>query len=175
MSYDDVAWEKSDSVFEVWKHKLYENDVLQAIGRFVEKHRGGIAIKLCNPLRGSFNTCVRVNFSDGGAAMIRFPCPGVVMFPEEKVRKEVATMRYIQENTSIPVPMVLHYGMADECPYNLGPFIIMEYVEHAYNLTDLFKEPGSLHEAMTMDPNVTEEKLSSVYEQMADVLLELSK
>lgn len=124
MSYDDVAWEKSDNVFDAWKHKLYSNDALQAIGGFVQKHRGGVATKLCNPLRGSFNVCIRVEFLDGGAAIIRIPCPGVVMFPEEKVKREVATMRHVQENTSIPVPLILHYGMADECPYNLGPFII---------------------------------------------------
>jgi len=107
--------------------------------------------------------------------MIRFPCPSVVMFPKEKVRKEVATMRYIQQNTSIPVPLILHYGMADECPYSLEPFIIMEYVEHAYDLTELFKEHNSAGDRMAIDPNITDEKLSSVYEQMADILLELSK
>ncbi|KFZ18599.1 hypothetical protein V501_01128 [Pseudogymnoascus sp. VKM F-4519 (FW-2642)] len=46
MSYDDVAWEKGDDVFDAWKHKLYRNDVLQAIGGFVQKHRGGVATKL---------------------------------------------------------------------------------------------------------------------------------
>ncbi|OBT74569.1 hypothetical protein VF21_07528 [Pseudogymnoascus sp. 05NY08] len=167
MSYDDVAWEKSDDVFDAWKHKLYRNDVLQAIGTFVQKHRGGVAIKLCNPLRGSFNVCIKVEFLDGGAAMIRIPYPGVVMFPEEKVKRE--------ENTSIPVPLILHYGMADECPYNLGPFIIMEYVKHAYDLTELFKEQRSTGDTMAIDPNITDEKLSCVYEQMADILLELSK
>ncbi|OBT87977.1 hypothetical protein VE02_04523 [Pseudogymnoascus sp. 03VT05] len=160
MSYDDVAWERSDDVFDAWKHKIYRNDVLQAIGRFVQKHRGGVAIKLCNPLRGSFKVCIKAEFSDGGAAMIRIPCPGVVIFPEEKVKREVATMRYVQENTSIPVPLILHYGMADECPYNLGPFIIMEYVKHAYDLTELFKEQGSTGDTMAIDPNITEEKLS---------------
>ncbi|KFZ18178.1 hypothetical protein V502_04242 [Pseudogymnoascus sp. VKM F-4520 (FW-2644)] len=91
MSYDDVAWEKSDNVFDAWKHKLYRNDVLQTIGRFVQKHRGGVAIKLCNPLRGSFN------------------------------------------------------------------------------------EQDSTGDTMAIDPNITDEKLSCVYEQMADILLELSK
>ncbi|KFY86522.1 hypothetical protein V500_07577 [Pseudogymnoascus sp. VKM F-4518 (FW-2643)] len=175
MSYDDVAWEKSDDVFDAWKHKLYRNDVLQAIGRFIQKHRGGVAIKLCNPLRGSFNVCIKVEFLDGGSAVIRIPCPGVVMFPEEKVKREVATMRYVQENTSIPVSLILHYRMADECPYNLRPFIIMEYVKHAYDLTELFKEQDSTGDTMAIDPNITDEKLSCVYEQMADILLELSK
>ncbi|OBT61758.1 hypothetical protein VE03_09100 [Pseudogymnoascus sp. 23342-1-I1] len=163
MSYDDVAWEKSDEVFDAWKHKLYRNDVLQAIGIFVQKHRGGVAIKICNPLRGSFNVCIQVEFLDGGSAMIRIPCPGVVMFPEEK------------ENTSIPLPLILYYEMADECPYNLGPFIIMEYVKHAYDLTELFKEQDSTGDTMAIDPNITDEKLSCFYEQMADILLELSK
>jgi hypothetical protein len=55
-------------------------------------------------------------FSDGGSAIIRFPQPGNIRFPEEKIRKEVAIMRYIADKTSIPVPFVLHYGMGDEGP-----------------------------------------------------------
>lgn len=36
----DVACEKSDDIFEVWKHNLHRFDVLEAIGSFVQKHRG---------------------------------------------------------------------------------------------------------------------------------------
>lgn len=95
ISYDDVSWEKSDDVFEVWKHNLYRNDVLQAIGKFVQKHRGGVAIKLCNPLRDSFNVCIQVDFLEGGSAMTQIPCPGVIMFSEEKGKREAAAMRHV--------------------------------------------------------------------------------
>lgn len=43
-----------------------------------------------------------MTYEDGGSSLIRFPKPGATMFPEEKARNEVAAMRYIQDNTSIP-------------------------------------------------------------------------
>lgn len=58
-----------------------------------------------------------------------FRAPEEMMFPEEKVRNEVAVMTFLKKNTNIPVPGIIHYGMGDESPAGLGPFILMEYVE----------------------------------------------
>jgi aminoglycoside phosphotransferase (APT) family kinase protein len=176
MPYDDVAWEKSDTTFDTWKKQLYDADTLREIGQLIAQHRGGVPEELYAPIRGAFNVCLRMRFRDGGSALIRFPCPGVVMFPEEKVRAEVAVMRYIKHHTSIPVPFVLHYGMTDESPRGLGPFIIMEYVEHAHDLVDVLNTPGlGLQDRPVLDPNISEERLEFVYSQMADILLQLSK
>jgi hypothetical protein len=58
--------------------------------------------------------------------MIRFLQPVYFEYAEEKLLAEVAAMRYISENTTIPIPFVLHYGMKEESPGGLGPFIMME-------------------------------------------------
>lgn len=116
MSYDNVAWVRSDEIFDAWKQKLLTTESYLAIGRLIAKHRGGTPIELCAPVRGAFNVCLQMKFEDGGSAIIRFPCPGVVMFPEEKVRNEVAVMRFIEQNTTIPVPHVFYHGTADESP-----------------------------------------------------------
>ena len=42
------------------------------------------------------------------------------MFSEAKVRNEVATIRYIQDHTSTPVPFILHWGTKEETTYDLG-------------------------------------------------------
>ncbi|KAJ5127721.1 phosphotransferase family protein [Penicillium atrosanguineum] len=76
-----------------------------------------------------------MKFEDGGSAIIRFPKPGAVMFPEEKVRNEVAAMRFIQDHTSIPVPSIFHWGTKEESPIGLF-FIILEYIEHEMDLSD---------------------------------------
>ncbi|KIH93607.1 hypothetical protein SPBR_09178 [Sporothrix brasiliensis 5110] len=44
-------------------------------------------------------------------------------------------MRYVAAKTSIPVPHVYHYGIADENPVGLGPFIIMDYIDHYETLS----------------------------------------
>ncbi|KAL9127442.1 MAG: hypothetical protein Q9217_003679 [Psora testacea] len=176
MPYDDVAWAKSDDTFNEWKEKLYTEQSFKAIGELIANHRGGIPTELCAPLRGSFNVCLRMKFEDGGSAMIRFPCPGVVMFPEEKIRNEVAVMRFLEQNTSIPVPHVIYYGTKDESPCGLGPFIIMDYIEHTHDLVDALNTPGlTLNDRPVLDPHISTERLEFVYSQMCDILLELHK
>lgn len=74
-------------------------------------------------------------------------------------------MRYIAENTTIPFPFILHHGMTDESPGGLGPFIIMEYIEHSGDLVEVLKAPKSLDK----------DKLAYIYGQIADIMLQLAK
>ena len=103
MNYDDTALTRCDETFERWKTTILEREVLREIGGFVEKHRGeagGVLDELSAPERGSFNLWFRAKFKDEeGSAVIRFPCPGASMFPEEKVQREVAVMRFLERFT----------------------------------------------------------------------------
>ncbi|RMJ26390.1 Phosphotransferase enzyme family [Aspergillus sp. HF37] len=127
MHFDDVAWERSEDITDSWVDGIFaEESTLRAIGQFIVTHRRGVPVELGDPKAGYFNILFRMKFQDGGSAIIRFPKPGETMFPEEKVRNEVATIRYIQDHTSIPVPFILHWGTKEESPLGLGPFIIME-------------------------------------------------
>ncbi|PTU21307.1 hypothetical protein P175DRAFT_0500208 [Aspergillus ochraceoroseus IBT 24754] len=58
---------------------------------------------------------------------------------------EVAAIRYLQDHTSIPVPFILHWGTKEESPLGLGPFIIMEYIEHEMNMSKALNTPGISH------------------------------
>lgn len=115
-----------------------------------------------------------MQFQDGGSAVIRFPKAGTTMFPEEKMRNEVAAMKVIQEKTPIPAPFILHWEMREESPLKLGPFIIMEYVKHHTDVGQAMNVPGrSLQDPPYLDPNTDPEKLEMLYKQIADVLLQL--
>jgi len=171
--YDELAWDKNEDIFQVWLRKLRSS--YREIGVLVARLRGGIPIELCAPQRGSFNACMRIKFQDGGSVLIRLPCPGKIMFPDEKTRHEVAVMRFIEQKTSIPVPHVVAYGMADENPTGLGPFIIMDYIPHTSDLSDVLNTPSFKPEDRPLlNPDISPEKLEYVYSQMADILLELS-
>lgn len=76
-----------------------------------------------------------MSYKNTSSAIIRLPQPSATVFPEENVRNEVATMRYILDQTSIPVPFVLHLGIRKDGPLDpeLGSFIIMEYIDHQTN------------------------------------------
>lgn len=117
-----------------------------------------------------------IQFEEGGSAIIRFPKPGATMFPEAKVRNEVAVIRYLQDNTSIPVPFILNWGSREESPLGLGPFIIMEYINHETDLATALNTPGFSGEDRTrLNPDINIDKLEMLYGQIADILLQLSK
>ena len=100
---------------------------------------------------------------------------GVVAFPDEKIRYEVAAMRYVAANTTIPVPHVYHYATAADNPTGLGPFIIMDYVEHHHNMSRELLDPTRAYDdTPILDPEISEEKLEGLYAQMANILLQLS-
>ncbi|KAJ5466998.1 hypothetical protein N7475_004750 [Penicillium sp. IBT 31633x] len=177
MKYDDVAWERSEYITDKWVDGIFaEESTLRAIGQFIVKYRRGIPVELCDPRSGYFNIVFRMKFQDGGSAIIRFPKPGATMFPEEKVRNEVAVMRYIQNHTSIPVLFILHWGTKEESPLGLGPFIIVEYIHHDMNLTKALNMPElRVEDRPRLDPNIETSKLEMLYGQFADILLQLNK
>ncbi|KAJ5584415.1 phosphotransferase family protein [Penicillium hispanicum] len=164
MHFDDVAWERSEDMADNW------------LDAFIVKHRRGVPVELGDAKAGYFNVMFRMKFQDGGSAIIRFPKPGATMFPEEKVRNEVAAIRYIQDHTSIPVPFILHWGTKEESPLGLGPFIIMEYIDHEMNMNKAMNMPElGIEDRPRLDPNIETSKLEMLYSQFADLLLQLNK
>ncbi|KAL3421251.1 phosphotransferase [Phlyctema vagabunda] len=159
MSYDDVAWEKSDEIEAAWKSKMLKQENLREIGGFIAKNRSGVPEFLHRPKTGAFNVIAKMDFADG-SAIIRFPIPGSCMFPEEKTRYEVAVTRFIQDKTAIPVPFVLHRGTAKEGPGDFGPFMLMDYNEHLEDACDALNTPGLTRDDIPiLDPNISNGKL----------------
>ncbi|KAJ5780265.1 hypothetical protein N7457_005425 [Penicillium paradoxum] len=174
--YDDVAWEKSEEIADTWVDQFFDPSISRPVGNFLLKHH-----KPDNPVRfdildkGTFNISLRMTYKTG-AAIIRFPLPGATMFPEEKLRSEVAIMRYIHDETPVPVPFVLHCGPKKDSPLELGPFIIMEYIEHNSNMYDLLNIPNCPgKERGRLNPSIDENLLQTLYGELATVLLQLSQ
>ncbi|KAJ6440186.1 phosphotransferase family protein [Purpureocillium lavendulum] len=174
--YDDEAWDRGEAVFDAMRDALFNEELYHEIAAFVTKHRkGGRPMKFFPPKCGAFNFHYRIQYSDGKSAIIRFPLPGYFNVAEEKVLAEVATMRYIADHTTIPVPFILHYGMTDESPRGLGPFIVMEYIDHSGDVTDVLCTPGrASEEKPVLDPAIDEAKLEYMCEQIADIMIQLA-
>ena len=114
-------------------------------------------------------------FTNNFGAIIRFPLPGAVMFPQEKVHNEVSTMQFISEKTPIPVPYIFRSVETKECPSDLGPFIIMGYVPHKGSMGDLLETPG--HQAgqrPVLDPALKPARLEVLYRKLARIVLSLA-
>jgi aminoglycoside phosphotransferase (APT) family kinase protein len=145
IQFDSLAWERSDAMYDAWCKKLLPEETLRTVGRFIVKESdGGLATELSIPQAGGFNACVKMDFDNSPALLIRFPQPGVIRFTEEKLIREVDVMRFVADKTGIPVPFVLHAGMADEGPAGMGPFVLMEYIPHARNMSAVLNTPGTL-------------------------------
>ncbi|KAJ5918133.1 hypothetical protein N7454_010508 [Penicillium verhagenii] len=106
MHYDDASREKSEEIADSWVRQFLEPDITRPIGGFLLRlHNPGDGTDLFSILeKGAFNISLRMKYKNAGSAVIRFPQPGATMFPEEKVRNEVAIMRLVYDKTSIPVP-----------------------------------------------------------------------
>lgn len=127
--------------------------------------------------KGSFNTGLRIRRGNSNEhVLIRFPAPATYgSWRDEKVKNEEMVMRYLHEHTSLPVPRVLDVGLAEESPQQLGPFIIMEFVD-GQDLCELLKQQAEdKTEPVVLDPNVDDAKLDFVYEQIAGFMLEISR
>ncbi|KAJ5146129.1 uncharacterized protein N7515_000693 [Penicillium bovifimosum] len=174
MCPDDVAWEQAEETSDSWLVQFLEVDMLRPIADFILIHNRGEVTEFAILRKGSYNILLRLKYRNG-ATVIRLSQPGAVFFPEEKVVNEVAVMRYLADQTSIPVPFVIHSGTKKESPLQLSPFIIMEYIEHETKMYDALNTPGCpIEERGILDPNIAEDRLEMLYGQLADILLQLS-
>ncbi|KAJ5239574.1 hypothetical protein N7468_004193 [Penicillium chermesinum] len=162
MCYDDVAWEQSDDVSDNWLLQFLDIDVKRPIAKFILKHDSGDDPEFTILRKGSFNITLQMKYTYS-ATNIRFSQPGAILFPEEKVQNEVAVMRYISDQTSIPVPFVLHSGTREESPPQSEPF----YYDEPYGTYNNHRG--------ILDPNIEEDQLELLYTQLAKILLQLAQ
>lgn len=176
MFFDEVAWDRCDDQLANWKAALFNQQAMRKITDLVIHHQNAPAAKLFPPQKGAFNMVIRLQFTDHSSSIIRFPIPGYSVFPEEKVQREVAVMHFLEQNTTIRIPHVLHYGMTDDSPHSLGPFIIMQHLAHNADLIDALISPSlPAADRPVLDPNISEHRLRSVYNDMAALHLQVAK
>ena len=174
IEYDEIAEANLDEKWKPWFIKAFRAQ--DEIAAFVSQYRQGRASGKPKFHRGSFNLCIQVTFHDGGPdAIIRFPRPGHSAFSEEKVKKEVGAMVILQRETTIPLPRLIHWGLTADSPQQLGPFIITEFVS-GMHLSKFLRDPTeNENESKThyLDPNIDNEILDVIYDQVADFMLQI--
>ncbi|KAJ5952055.1 uncharacterized protein N7479_010468 [Penicillium vulpinum] len=161
--------------YQPGKKILFDDSVMKDITQLIKYHCRDVLhhAGLSPPQKGSFNMVIRLRLTST-SAIIRFPIPGYSVFPDEKVTREVSVMRFLERHMGIRIPHVLHHGCIENPA--LGPYIIMEYIDHNADLVDELNTPGLPDEDRpVLDPNVNEDRLRSVYNQMAGLLLQVSK
>ncbi|KAK2603180.1 hypothetical protein N8I77_009658 [Diaporthe amygdali] len=153
----------------IYQFFIDDADLRQSVIDFVIKHRPGTNPRLGDPYRhGSYNFIIEIILDDG-IVLFRFPVPGLAVYPDDKVKAEVATIRYVADNTTIPVPHIYHWGTAAENPTGLNvPFIIMDHIPHATTVGQALEDPEFQIPSMSES-----EKREYRYQQMAEISLQL--
>ncbi|OBT47347.1 hypothetical protein VE00_02055 [Pseudogymnoascus sp. WSF 3629] len=101
-----------------WQERLASYDHDDGLGSdlegFVSEFHSGKPCRVVERFEGAFNYCFRLHFDmiDHDDWLLRFPIPGDVMYPTEKVDQEVAVMNFITLKTRIPIPKVIASGRA---------------------------------------------------------------
>ncbi|KAG6001269.1 hypothetical protein E4U54_001126 [Claviceps lovelessii] len=86
-----------------------------AVAALASRYNGNKECVVDDELRnGSYNVCVFVTFpADGTRWVVRIPMTPLVADGWTKLKSEVATMRYLQQNTTIPIPKIHAYGKGE--------------------------------------------------------------
>ncbi|QVM10733.1 hypothetical protein D8B26_005386 [Coccidioides posadasii str. Silveira] len=124
------------------------------------------------PMKWSYNICFPVVFTDiadqsadieptrsAERWMIRIPLLPRLAFPEEKMRGEIATMKYISQKTTIPIPHLFGYSIHRDNVLGL-PFMAVEYIA------------GKTLHGIDV-PRLSDELRLHLLDQLADVYIQL--
>jgi len=120
--YDYVAWDLNDEAAEKDEKRLRCKSAWVSMETLVERWCGKPATLKLPLIIGGYNIAYRMRVEGADDVVVRVPTPAMVMFPEEKTLAEVATMKYVKDKTSIPVPTIYYHGLSDN---GIDQFIIM--------------------------------------------------
>ncbi|KAM4063944.1 phosphotransferase enzyme family protein [Hirsutella rhossiliensis] len=168
--FDELAGRQRQDMSKKWIHRAFaaQKEILELVA---QRRSGGEPRGIVGWIAGSFNFCFRVAFTEGPDAVIRFPKPGCTVFADEKVINEARVIEFIRENTTIPVPRLISWGLTKDIPQQLGPFLISDFI-HGVSLSRALRDPAD-NDWLFLKPALDNKTLNGVYEQIADILLQL--
>lgn len=173
--FDNVAWDKNDKAFEESKVFFRLVSTLRKIESFVEQELGKTATWV-SPMRiGGYNNLYGMQIEGSkNDVMIRLPQLSLAQFPDEKTFREAAVANFIAQNTLVPLPPVLFYGVSDP-DREIGPFTIIPFVENCGSMSRAIAMPNEKDptEAHMLNPDIDEGLLEDFYTKIAVHQLEL--
>lgn len=168
--FDGLAEKLGEDQWDEWKTRVL--NAKEEIAAFVASRRPGRGAEVLDWFQGSFNFCLQIMYNDGTPdAIIRFPGPGHTTFRDEKIQNEVEVIQFLQQNTTIPVPRLISWGLTEDSPQQFGPFIISDFVEGVH-LSDIPQDPADARR-LHLNPQIDGVILDTVYGQIAEIMLQL--
>ncbi len=170
---DDVAWERSDEVWEEDMRRARRHSVCCKIEAFASKSFGSAATIVPPLVLGGFNAIYPIRIEDcSDPVIVRCPLPHQALFPEEKTLSEAATAMFLIQHTQTPIPKLLNYGVDTE----IGPFLVMQDLKSRRSLCDVLAAPReSLDDTPVLRADIPESKLKDVYRELGSFLLQIAQ
>ncbi|KAL5328605.1 hypothetical protein ACEPPN_002107 [Leptodophora sp. 'Broadleaf-Isolate-01'] len=170
--FDELAWDKNDEEWKEAQKALSKKSLCRRLEVLAADKFGKPATWITPMIIGGYNNLYRICIEEFSPdVLVRRPSVSQAQFPEEKTLREAATAKYIKQNTKIPTPQVFFYSDFSD----VGPFIIIERVEHKSTLSHALTTPG-VDRSIThaLDPNISQATLEGFYLKVAKIILELS-
>lgn len=169
---DNLAWDRSDELWEQAVKQVRLSSTCRKIEAFAKRKLGESATLVTPIIIGGFNVLYPIqNESPSGNVLIRLPCPDQAVFPTEKTLAEAATVAYISQHTQLPVPILFEHGTDSD----IGPFMIIEDLATRRGMGQALEAPREdLNDTAVLRSDISEEKLKSLYVEMARCLLQLA-
>ncbi|KAH8656616.1 phosphotransferase [Tricladium varicosporioides] len=123
--FDSVAWDRNDEGWEEAQKQLRLPSTCRRVESLIQQKDRKIAILVPPVIFGGYNVLYRIRI-EGTASdvMVRLPCPGLAQFPCEKSLSEVATAKFVEGNTTVPISKILFSGQDSD----LGSFIVLQHL-----------------------------------------------
>lgn len=173
MDWDECAEASHRAESLSWARKFNEARG-PPLAAWVSTFRNNLPCEVVGDDCGSFNWSCKVRFNDGVQWMVRLAVPGRVMKGDKKIAREVATMQFVKKETSIPIPSIIAWGLGDQNPLGLGPFIIMEFIE-GEPLDTILRQYSPPGETSVLRADIGDTELRVLYRQIANILLDLAR
>ena len=169
---DDVAWERSDEIWDKDIDRARLNSVCCKIEAFATKSFGSPATVVSPLMLGGFNAVYSMHIEDrSDPVLIRCPLPHQSLFPEEKTLSEAATAMFLIQHTQIPIPELFNSGIDT----NIGPFLVMQDLRSRRDLCDVLAVPRDPDETPVLRADIPESKLKDVYRELGSFLLQMAQ
>lgn len=141
VAFDEIAEKTGDDLWDIWKKQVL--DASDETASFVTRYRSGAGAEVIDWFEGPFNFCLQVTFNDTGSdTIIRLARPGPhSTFRDENITNEVHVIKFLCEQTEIPISCLLGWGLTEDNPCHFGPFIISDFVDRVH-LSDILRNPA---------------------------------
>jgi hypothetical protein len=120
--------------------------------------------------KGAFNIVLKVEFEDNEIWVLRIQVPEVILFTEKQraahedtqlkaLKSQLGSMRYVRENTKIPVPEIFGYDFSNRNAAG-APYMFMELIQ------------GMSVKKWLEENSLTKEKATEFYGNLAEIMWE---